>query len=473
MTRTEVNERLYDLGLFFLFLAIFAGRFSLDRLLKTQMDRWGSIELWATSGVLLVVYLLARRGFISLGLPDRQTKLFIGAVLTLYLLLTVNLILLSNQAAQTRGLLDHLFLAVHVSLIIAIISSPVMLRRICRIIVASTVFLGTLWVIGTSMGYESTLMRMLLQSKLTIYRLEFFGFACALHTAYSDRMSSWKNYYLIAAAFLLFTVLISAAFAAVAGAFLAIIWMLLWQLSNKNYREAICLITISCLSTGFLVVSKADFYASQVSYRLSGSGTFSYNIGWKNGRDERIISMINSLRGNSLPHLSDLNGEDRQILETYALLYNLRIPQHGEELLRFLWGLSHRIVIFDGSERINYTIAALRDWSEQKVFGQGLGNYSVSNIIIGTNKLETVHYPHNVFLEMLVGAGIIGFGAFCLALFVTFVLVHQACLHFFPNTAFLGAMVFYLLSASFAGDYYDFRLFWVSSLFALCTNRES
>lgn len=469
--RTGANEILQDIGLFFLFLAIFAGRFSLDRLLKTQIGRWGSIELWATAGALGIAYLLIRRGWVRLSFSDRRTKLFVGTILILYLILTINLVLMGNQAIKMRGLLDHLFLVVHVLLIILFISSPYSLRRMCRIIVTISVFLGALWIIGTIIGYDSKFMRVLLYSKLSIYRLEFFGFTCALYAVFYDQTPSWGKYYLVSAVFLLCAVLISVALAAVLAVFLAVMWMLLWQLSCKQYRLAICLIIISCLSSGFFFVSKANFYAGYFSSRITA--TVDGSKEWVTGRDERIISMVKSLRENPSPDFNDLSREDQQILEAYAWLHNYRIPQHGEGLARYLWGLSHQIIIFDGSDRLDFALVALRDWSRNKLFGQGMGNYRTCNVILGTTNIQTYHYPHNIFLEMLAGAGIIGFGAFCLALFLVFVLVQQACLSFFPNTAFLGAMAFYLLSACFSGDYYDFRLFWFVSLFALCTRQES
>ena len=446
---------------------MFSGRFSIDRVLGTHIGRWGSVELWAALVATAIACILFKQGNITRSFWDVRIRIYVGALVVLYLILTINIILFTEQSSWLRGLLDHVIFALNIWLILVLLSTADSLQKMAQIAVIITCMVGILWHIGV-LTADGRLMGILLTSKLTIYRLEFFGFSSALFLAFI-KPKKVRNCYLISAIFLLYTISITLAIAAVIAAIMAILWMLFWQLTFKQYQKALCVVVISLITITMFVFTKAEYYTSQVNARVNAAGTVLHNK-WINGRDERIIMIANRLQGVTHLSFSELNEEEQSIIRTYAHLHNIEIPQK-EQFRTFLWGLSHELIIFDGSERINFALVALQDWSRHKLFGQGLGNYSVSNMIRWTYDYETVHYPHNIFLEMLAGAGLVGFGTFCLVLFMAFILVQQTGVNFSPNCVFFGALMFYLVSACFAGDYYDFRLCWFTALFAMCAYR--
>ena len=117
----------------------------------------------------------------------------------------------------------------------------------------------------------------------------------------------------------------------------------------------------------------------------------------------------------------------------------------------------------DRSGRLLMFAEAMRGFAQSPIIGNGLGQYAVRSINVGTNVLEVYDYPHNILAEIAFTGG-----AIALVLMLSF-LAYTA--HLFANAplreprsaALISFGIFMFLSALVAGDLYDFRLF-----FCLC-----
>jgi hypothetical protein len=122
----------------------------------------------------------------------------------------------------------------------------------------------------------------------------------------------------------------------------------------------------------------------------------------------------------------------------------------------------HEKTIVDRTQRLFFLFKALET---PTLFGHGIANFRVLALNPGEGyRLEQYNYPHNVVVELLYNAGIIGLGLLIVALvfsvagFFRFIGREPALL------ALGGFGIFIFLSSLAAGDFYDFRLFWFVAL---------
>jgi hypothetical protein len=124
--------------------------------------------------------------------------------------------------------------------------------------------------------------------------------------------------------------------------------------------------------------------------------------------------------------------------------------------------MCHEKTMIDRTQRLFLLFKALETPS---LFGHGLASFRVLALNPGEGyRLEQYNYPHNVVVELLYDAGIIGLGllgvalTFSVAGFFRFVGRDPALL------ALGGFGLFIFISALAGGDFYDFRLFWLAAL---------
>lgn len=127
----------------------------------------------------------------------------------------------------------------------------------------------------------------------------------------------------------------------------------------------------------------------------------------------------------------------------------------GQDLICTSFCLSEK------TSRFVLWIESLRRISDATFLGSGPGNF----LIIGRNPYtgvrEMYRHPHNIFLEVILGTGVLGGGLFLITIILglySFVDIARLQL---GNIPALGGIIYILLGAQFGGDLYDFRLFWL------------
>jgi hypothetical protein len=122
----------------------------------------------------------------------------------------------------------------------------------------------------------------------------------------------------------------------------------------------------------------------------------------------------------------------------------------------------HEKTMIDRTQRLFFLFKALEN---PTLFGHGIANFRVLALNPGAGyRLEQYNYPHDVIMELLYDAGIIGLGLLVIALMFSV----AGFFRFFGRDPALlalgGFALFIFMSALAAGDFYDFRLFWFAAL---------
>ena len=133
----------------------------------------------------------------------------------------------------------------------------------------------------------------------------------------------------------------------------------------------------------------------------------------------------------------------------------------ADTMLRF------RVYIPDFSFRIRLLMHGFSGISKAPWLGNGFGNFHAVAVNLYTKNLDHYFYPHNVVIELLYAAGVLG------TLFVSAILLVlvwevlrvkdkiQPCLPLFAFVMSMG------LGSLFGGDYMDFRLVWMGLLLCI------
>lgn len=136
------------------------------------------------------------------------------------------------------------------------------------------------------------------------------------------------------------------------------------------------------------------------------------------------------------------------IINLITFIYNYRILQSTIKNL-----------YLSGRERIYYS--AIELWQKKPFFGSGLNSFEIMGYGI---------YPHNIFLEILVETGILGFLIFCSTIlyFIFTTIKYRFNLHW-PSIA---SVFLYFLSSQVSGDIYDSRALFLFAIMAITYNRK-
>lgn len=126
--------------------------------------------------------------------------------------------------------------------------------------------------------------------------------------------------------------------------------------------------------------------------------------------------------------------------------------------------LTHHVYIPDFSFRIRLLINGMKGLSAAPWLGNGFGHFQATTINRYNDELEIYYYPHNIVVELLYSAGIIG----TLLVFLGIVVLlwgilstrYRIC-RGLPILMFVFSM---LIGSLFAGDYTDFKLVWIGFL---------
>ena len=104
------------------------------------------------------------------------------------------------------------------------------------------------------------------------------------------------------------------------------------------------------------------------------------------------------------------------------------------------------------------SVSRIRDAA---LLGSGPGNFVVVGRNPYTGAREMQRHPHNIFLEVILGAGVLGGGLFLICIIANLSLFLDMDRLRLGDIPALGGLIYILSGAQLGGDFYDFRLFWL------------
>ena len=117
--------------------------------------------------------------------------------------------------------------------------------------------------------------------------------------------------------------------------------------------------------------------------------------------------------------------------------------------------------LIERTSRFVLWIESLRRISDAALLGSGPGNFLVVGRNPYTGVREIYRHPHNIFLEVILGTGVLGGGLFLIGIIVSLYSFMDMTRLRLGNIPALGGLIYILLGAQLGGDVYDFRLFWL------------
>ncbi|MCX7890843.1 MAG: O-antigen ligase family protein [Burkholderiales bacterium] len=468
-----------------LFVAIFSGRYSFDRVLD-ESSRMPILEIryWSLAALVAVIALAPRGASPVPLLPDRNGRWLLIGIVVFHLYLLANLLVIGNPAVRAVE-------AANLAVIVIIVAlTPLVVRARPQVVVfalfgeALGMALFALALAGLGNPDLNGLGWAPLGGPITFYRVEFMAACCALFFILDDRLEAKASLWHWAVfATTLFSALASLSKAATLGAFVAVGALVFVLFARGRIRLGVG------LATSTAVVFAAFFWFNQelIERRLAvaavstqppaslvarnllaerarqaGAPTVAAREMFADiGSPEAVLARIYA--GEDVT-LATVSPEERAMIEAYRVLIGHALPRPDQDLRAFLEGASAYLLVPDGSDRLRMAIGALGYLHSAPWVGVGLGNALYPAVDRNRDRIDLYYYPHNIFLEQLAVGGIAGFLLFAVPALGALLLIVRRTLFSDASLSFLAYLVFVVVTASLSGNYFDFRLFWVVAL---------
>jgi hypothetical protein len=161
----------------------------------------------------------------------------------------------------------------------------------------------------------------------------------------------------------------------------------------------------------------------------------------------------------------DLSPSQQQKVVALGAMGDGRFADYHADLPKFIRSADQYVIIRDTTSRFRMALEAFDQFMTHKWLGAGIGYYTYTEVTSTSGHgVDTYSYPHNILLEILATMGIGGSGIFLLALIVSVYALSAGERGWTSLMIFKGYLFFILTTALFAGDYHDFRLFWLIGL---------
>ena len=487
------------LGILLVFIAIFSGKFSFDRfVVEASRTSWLELRIWASASACVLALFLMRRS--HLRIPTLRKEMLVGLALlvVLHAYFIVNAVFVGGASRKAEYVLDFSLLLLWAFLIVFYFRSQSELIVFSIIAEAAAIVLFVLALMGwgnpdlNGGGWAP------FGGPITFYRIEFLAFCAGLYLSTVTATVYTRGFHLMVAGIGLLSALASLSKAAVIAALCVTLVVAFNLLSAKRYRQAAGIAAITCaVFFGFFLV-KGDLLQNRVEW-ATGS-TFPVRPvepavrpvepavrpvepavrpvepavrpvepapSWSllHTSSTRILEKIQS---QNVTSVDDLTEEERaQLRAIWQVFKNGELPNHTTDLKTFLMSVNGMVVLNDGTTRLPMALAAWDAFVSHKWFGIGIGNYTYKSFNSWTDVIDTYSYPHNIILEILATTGLFGIVLFLVAIFYYQVLLRRYFLQGSSSIYFAGYGVFIFLTALFAGDIYDFRLYWSIGLITL------
>lgn len=474
--RTTLRQHpLWNLGILLIFIAIFSGKFSFDRfVVETSRTSWLELRIWASALACVLAFFLMHRSHFRI--PTLRKELLVGLALVVLLhgYFIANAVLIGDVRREAEYVLDFSLLLLWAFLIVFYFRSQrdLIVFSIIAETVAVALFILALLGWGNpdlnGGGWAP------FGGTITFYRIEFLAFCAGLYLSTLTTTTYSKGIHLMVVGIGLFSTLASLSKAAFIAAFCVALVTIFNLLSIKQYQRAASIATIMCVVFfGFFWI-KGDLLQNRVERATVSTLTVRpvepAPPPWSlpHAYSTRILEEIQSRHVISI---DDLTEEERaQLRALWKVFKQESLPRDVTDLKPFLMSMNGMVVLEDGTTRLPMALTAWDAFVTHKWFGIGVGNYAYKSFNSYTDVIDTYRYPHNIILEILATTGLLGMILFLGAIFYFQVLLRRYFLRGSASIYFAGYGMFIFITALFAGDIYDFRLYWYIGLIILVTS---
>ena len=466
--RTSLHQQpLIAMGILLIFIAIFSGKFSFDRFaVEASRTSWLELRAWASMlAAVLALVLVRRSGF---GFPVLQKSLLVGMALMVLLhgYFILNLVFIGEGSHQSGYVVDFSLLLVVGVLIAFYFRSQVELIVFSIIAEMAAIALFAFALAGFGNPDVNGIGWAPFGGPITFYRIEFLAFCSGLYLSSVTTSAFIRGGHLIVAGIGLFSALASLSKAAPLGAICVILFIAFNLLSIKQYKKAASIGVITCVIF-FAFYSVMGSHLQTRIERAAGATSPAGATSW-NQLNNFSTKMLEKVQSQNVTSVEGLTEDERSQLKAIGQMFEGgSLPSYTNDLKAFLGTVNRLVILYDGSTRFQMALAAWDSFVFHKWFGIGIGNYVYKSFNSRSNGIDTYRYPHNIILEIMATAGLVGLGAFLVAILYLQVLLKQQFLRYGLPVYFIGYGVFIFVTALVSGDIYDFRFYWYIGLITL------
>jgi hypothetical protein len=467
-------------GYFLLFLAIFSGRFTLDRLVGLDLEYpWLELRTLALLGS-YAVYIMGRR----MGALDNENNAFEGrgflVLLGIFLAYaTMNILLLGER--EVRGAFFYDIFTVIATLYL-VFKYSVSSQLLTGLAIVAEAIGGTLFLLA-AVGVGNPDLNghawAPIAGPITFYRIEGFAFFSAMYLAWMTDRTGMKFVHYAFAGICLFATLASLSKGALVGLLVSLSLMAFYWVVLSNYRSLVRLVLLITIVGTTFFFTKGWVMSSRIQAGLDMDkvGGISMSAGLSResrptgsndpddleiGRYQKSMLLGSLLEKYSRQvELEDFTEEELERLDALWVVFeDYGAPDYKINPEGFIRWVNSLIVLGDGSSRLQMAQVAINQFLQHKLFGAGPGSYRFISLGSGSGKIEVYTYPHNIVLETASVMGLSGIVLFVLAVCAGLVVVVRKLFVNKYALFWLGYISFFTVTALFSGDFYDFRIYW-------------
>ena len=446
-----------------LYLAMFAGRFSLERF-AIWPEYVPAPDLRAI-GILIaaIIYVVFFRATV---LPQprivRPAWLFFLVVSLFYGYVVLNALLWGASGQVQLVVADALATMAALMLAAFLLSRREWLDDFARVSQAFGVLLALLAASGMGNPDLNGVGWAPIGGPISFYRLEFFAACASLYLMLRSGHVTWRVFHFACALLALYATLASLSKAALLGMIVALaLIFVVWYL-RRYFRHIIFLVIAVFIVGTVFQLTKGALMQSRITVGITPT-VIAESFG-----DEDLLmgDLVISYRGD-MDYEMLPDHQKRRLKALSELFHDAGAPDYRQDPAALVRWAARFVLLSDGSNRIGMAQNALKAFRERPLTGIGPGRYAYWTINPYKLEPEQYSYPHNIVLEVLSVTGLVGFVLFSWSVFIGYVSAVRTQWAWDESLPFIAYSVFVAVTALFSGDLYDFRLFWFSLMMVL------
>lgn len=471
------------LKIIFLFLTIFTGNFSFDRLVSLNFPYINSFpfvlqfQLWFAIITYLLVILQYQKTKKDFGKCHADAYKYTVSLFIFNIILIVNILMFGGEQS------DHYLF----SIVYIVVVSPLCIlcflekRNIVYLLYISefvSIILFLLCIFGFNSFEHETASWSPIGTSFSTARLFALSFISGLFLYQEKKpiISKINIFHCIVSYISAFSLFMTFSKAAALSIFITTIFFaILYSITKKYFR--ICII----LSIVFLAFSSFSWIGGWLILKSRFNAVMIEEVQMSETQDiSGLLDKIFDLYKKDTLRFEDFSAKQKKYIEVRCdfEMSLSKYPSETQAIKGCLRALNRSVELSDQSDRIKLYLTAFNNFakSEHK-FGIGLASFKVQSIDMYNHEIIEYYYPHNIFLEIASGTGVFGLSVFLLVLFYISVIVIRIILlevyrGNYEAVYLIGYLVFIVSTAFYAGNYYDFRIFWFISLVVAATYSE-
>lgn len=451
--------------IFSLFVAIFSGYYSFDRLFSFQTSSlFTEFRFWGLFVCLLLLVIIFNMPRVtSKNLPGEFIALPV-LILLFYGVVVLNSLVLGNTIDRSDNVIDSFYVAVLILLTLFIIKN----RKDLIVFTVIAELIGLALFVLVIAGIENPEVRNARWSPIggviTFYKLEFLACCAALYLFSIETNIRLKIIHLIIAVVTSFAALMTLSKAPLVGMLSVITFISIWLLSKNDYSRLLVVWLVFVLSLALFYIFGGENFETRLN-QLEAKHQDSVNgPGVKHPDTPLTLSELIDIKKYNDKDLKfeDLGQEQKEKIKAIATVIGDGAPDYKNDLQGFIRYNDRLLLLYDRSYRSQLLAYSVHLSSIDRWKGIGAGNYSYLGFTSSGITAEHKH-PHNILVEIFVEFGLIGLLLFGTAILVTLSLLLRVLIRESSALYLVAYVLFLFVTSMFSGDLYDFRLFWLIS----------